>query len=201
MRTRDPELNATRREAILAAASDCFIERGFHATSMKEISVAAGMSPGTIYHYFASKAEIVIGIIENERRDTAKLLAGVSEADDILVALFAAFEALASLVTERDLILHAEVAAEVLRQPELKRAAIQADRQAVEQLSAALRKGQGAKQIDTRLDPERSAEIILALVDGVLTQAALHGPGSTTTQLPALRQTLARMLLEPNRTS
>ncbi|MFM2444887.1 MAG: hypothetical protein RJB09_2073, partial [Pseudomonadota bacterium] len=39
MRSRDPDLNATRRDAILKAASDCFIERGFHATSMKEICV------------------------------------------------------------------------------------------------------------------------------------------------------------------
>lgn len=197
MRSRDLALNAARRDAILAAASDCFVERGFDATSMKEISVAAGMSPGTLYHYFGSKAEIVVGIIESERRDTARLLAGVSEADDVLAALFEAFKAIAGLVTERHLILHAEVAAEVLRRPELKQAAIDADRQAVEQLAAAIRKGQRANRLDRRLDPELSAEMILALVDGLLTQAALRGMGVMKKQLPALRQALARMLVGP----
>lgn len=199
MRSRDPALNAARRDAILAAAADCFIERGFDATSMKEISVAAGMSASTLYHYFRSKEQIVIGIIEAERRDTARLLADVNEAEDILVALFAAFDAIAGLVTERDLILHAEVAAEVLRQADLKKAAIDSDRQAIAQLSAAIGKGQRSNQIDARLDPEICAEIILALVDGLLAQAALHGLGAMAKQIPALRQTLARMLVDPDR--
>ncbi len=197
MRSRDPDLNATRRDAILKAASDCFVERGFHATSMKEICVAASMSPGTLYHYFRSKAEIIIGIIEAERRETAEMLAGIGGADDVLLALFEAFEAIANLVTERDLVLHAEVAAEVLRQPELKRAAIAADLQALEQLSAAIRKGQAADQLDAKLDPTHSARMILALVDGLLTLAALHGLGVMSEQLPALRQAVARMLVSP----
>jgi AcrR family transcriptional regulator len=197
MRSRDPDLNAARRNAILKAASDCFVERGFNATSMKEICVAATMSPGTLYHYFRSKAEIIIGIIEAERRDTAEMLAGIDKADDVLLALFEAFEAIANLVTERDLVLHAEVAAEVLRQPELKRAAIAADLQALEQLSAAIRKGQDADQLDAKLDPTRSARMILALVDGLLTLAALHGLSVISEQLPALRQAVARMLVSP----
>ena len=197
MRSRDPDLNATRRDAILKAASDCFIERGFHATSMKEICVAAGMSPGTLYHYFRSKAEIIIGIIEAERHDTAEMLAGIGEADDVLLALFEAFEVIANIVTERDLVLHAEVAAEVLRQPELKRAAIAADLQALEQLSAAIRHGQDANQLDAKLDPTHAARIILALVDGLLTLAALHGLGVMSEQLPALRQAVAGMLVSP----
>jgi AcrR family transcriptional regulator len=197
MRSRDPDLNASRRDAILKAASACFVERGFHASSMKEICVAAGMSPGTLYHYFSSKAEIIIGIIEAQRRDTAELLVGIGEADDVLPALFEAFEAVTNQVTERDLVLHAEVAAEVLRQPELKQAAITADREASELLSAAIRRAQHANQLDPRLDPDRSAGLILALIDGLLTQAALHGLGAMAEQLPALRQAVARMLVSP----
>lgn len=198
MRSRDPELNTARREAILKAASDCFVERGFHATSMKEVCTAAGMSPGTLYHYFRSKSEIIIGIIEEERRDTAELLADIANAPDVLVALFEAFEVIADEVSERDLILHAEVAAEVLRRPELKQAAIDADRQAESKLAAAIHQGQGKGQVDIRLDPLQAARTVLALVDGLLSQAALHGLGVFAQQLPALRQAVARMLVEPD---
>ncbi|WP_222862308.1 TetR/AcrR family transcriptional regulator [Zoogloea oleivorans] len=44
-----------RKEQVLAAAADCVRREGFHRTSMSQISAAAGMSSGHIYHYFGSK--------------------------------------------------------------------------------------------------------------------------------------------------
>jgi AcrR family transcriptional regulator len=38
-----------RRDEILAAAQRCFVRSGFHKTSMHEICVEAGMSPGNLY--------------------------------------------------------------------------------------------------------------------------------------------------------
>lgn len=49
----------TRRAQILAAATDCFRELGFHGASIAKISQASGMSPGHIYHYFENKEAII----------------------------------------------------------------------------------------------------------------------------------------------
>src|SRR5580692_835693 len=46
-------------EAILAAALDLFVERGFHGTSVPSVAERAGVAAGTIYHYFASKEALV----------------------------------------------------------------------------------------------------------------------------------------------
>lgn len=57
-RGRPPE-RADRRESILAAALQCFVERGFHGTAIPQIADKAGIAAGTIYHYFDSKEALV----------------------------------------------------------------------------------------------------------------------------------------------
>ena len=50
---------AERREAILAAALDCFVKRGFHGTAVPAVAKRAGVAAGTLYHYFPSKEAMV----------------------------------------------------------------------------------------------------------------------------------------------
>jgi AcrR family transcriptional regulator len=48
-----------RRVEILRAAARLFRERGFAAAGMREIAVAADLSPGNLYHYFRGKDELL----------------------------------------------------------------------------------------------------------------------------------------------
>jgi AcrR family transcriptional regulator len=48
-----------RRESILDAALQCFVERGFHGTAIPQIAEKADIAAGTIYHYFDSKEALV----------------------------------------------------------------------------------------------------------------------------------------------
>jgi len=47
------------RGAILRAAAGVFRARGFAETGMREIAAAADLSPGNLYYYFKSKADIL----------------------------------------------------------------------------------------------------------------------------------------------
>ena len=47
------------------AASKLFDEKGYLETSLKDISVAAKLSKGGIYHYFSNKHEILYFILDN----------------------------------------------------------------------------------------------------------------------------------------
>ena len=53
----------TTRLAIEDAAVNLFMEHGYHATSMRQISERAGLALGGIYNHFSSKEEIFEGII------------------------------------------------------------------------------------------------------------------------------------------
>lgn len=57
-----------KRSQILDGARHVFIEMGFDAASMNDITRAAGVSKGTIYVYFASKEELFEALIEEERQ-------------------------------------------------------------------------------------------------------------------------------------
>ena len=53
-----------RRMEILEAATKCFMEKGFHNTTMQDIYDAANLSPGAVYNYFSSKEEIVVDTVK-----------------------------------------------------------------------------------------------------------------------------------------
>ncbi len=54
------------QERIVAAAERLFAREGFHATGMRAIARAAGVSIGAIYHYFKSKDDILCAIVRQE---------------------------------------------------------------------------------------------------------------------------------------
>ncbi|TCK27023.1 TetR/AcrR family transcriptional regulator [Pseudonocardia endophytica] len=55
-----PVARAARREAIINAAHHLFRRHGFHAVSMEDVAVAAGVTGPTVYSYFESKAELLV---------------------------------------------------------------------------------------------------------------------------------------------
>jgi AcrR family transcriptional regulator len=55
----EPALSTDKRNAILEAALDLFVERGFHGTAVPEVAKRAGVGAGTIYRYFESKEALV----------------------------------------------------------------------------------------------------------------------------------------------
>lgn len=66
MSAQDPirrQLVEARRNQILDAAATVFAEKGFHRASTKEIAQTAGVAEGTIYNYFESKQDLLIGIM------------------------------------------------------------------------------------------------------------------------------------------
>src|SRR3546814_8434618 len=66
------ERGEQRRRQILMAAADCFERRGFHGSSMAEISKVAGMSVGHIYHNFANKDAIIKAMAEARDRTSVE---------------------------------------------------------------------------------------------------------------------------------
>lgn len=63
-RRRSRERLEERERGILDAATKLFATAGFHATSTRKIAAAAGVSEGTVFHYFGSKNELMLGILD-----------------------------------------------------------------------------------------------------------------------------------------
>lgn len=55
---------ADMREKIFAEAVKMFRQKGYHAASMQNIADAVGLQKGSLYHYIASKEELLFKIFE-----------------------------------------------------------------------------------------------------------------------------------------
>ena len=56
------EYRDARRTQVLDAARRCFVQDGFHATSMADVCREAGVSAGVAYLYFTGKDDIITAI-------------------------------------------------------------------------------------------------------------------------------------------
>ncbi len=54
-----------RRRQILDAARRVFSQKGFDATNVSDVAAAAGVSQGTVYHYFDSKDDLFMAVFED----------------------------------------------------------------------------------------------------------------------------------------
>jgi len=73
---------ASSRETLAEAACELFLERGFEATSIADISSRAGVSRSSFFNYFASKADILwAGLDERIAAFEARLVVDEGTAD------------------------------------------------------------------------------------------------------------------------
>src|SRR5947209_8295202 len=87
------ETQIDRRAQILEAAIVCFAKRGFHQTSMHDISAEAGISVGLIYRYFANKEAVISAMADRHKREIQEVLQRAQEAPTLLEALEILFTA------------------------------------------------------------------------------------------------------------
>jgi AcrR family transcriptional regulator len=58
------------KEQVITVADRLFCDKGFNATSLREVSYAAGYTTGAVYSSFASKADLMLAVAD--RRETAQ---------------------------------------------------------------------------------------------------------------------------------
>src|ERR1700729_2122620 len=66
-----------RRGQLLIAASDIFVDRGYHSAGMDEIAERAGVSKPVLYQHFSSKLELFLAVLA---RHVENLVSGVQQA-------------------------------------------------------------------------------------------------------------------------
>jgi len=97
-RLADPHLPLRRRAQILEAALYCFRARGFRQTTIEDICGEARISPGALYRYFDTKADIIAAIALDARTPAETAIQRLGDAEGLIDALAqlarAAFEPL-----------------------------------------------------------------------------------------------------------
>jgi AcrR family transcriptional regulator len=197
MRTVDPAKHAAKRRAILDAAAGCFAREGFEKTSTAAICRAAGISSGSLFHYFPTKRAVFVGIFTEDTRENDELLAAAAALDDPWAAVRLVVERLAEpLVVPGIVRLVLEAAAQAARDPEFAALIRDNDDRMRVGLTALVARGVEVGRLDPVLAPEDAGNWIFALVDALLSRASLD-PGLDVDHEQAVLHLLLERLLCP----
>ena len=182
-----------RQGEILQAAATCFIRRGFHQTSMKEVCVEAKLSPGLVYHYFESKEQIIQVIAEEAHKATSSLMAELETLPTLRLALARLAERLTDWLAQNgEARLYIEAGVEASRNPSIRATFRATDDAFVAQfrsvIDAALRRGELTHNSDTEL----LAALVGICLDGIILNTAIQGSLLLSTEV--LQQLLERLV-------
>ena len=194
--------NADRRTQILEAALVCFAKRGFHQTSMNDISGEAGISVGLIYRYFENKEAVISAMADRHKKEITEMLERARQAPSLLESLEILFTA--HCCEDAPQVVSAFVVdlyAEASRNPhvaDLVRDVLETAMGGVRDLIARAPEGQNT---GNNLTPDDLAELIFAVARGMLMLDVLRPQEMTaaerrTRQLEVTRR-LWRLLFKP----
>ena len=71
----------SKREEIIEAAARLFMQRGYEATSVRDLARAAGVSQATLYYYIGSKPQVLVALHNSYIDGLLQRLSAVLRAD------------------------------------------------------------------------------------------------------------------------
>ena len=90
-----PKIIENIREKLIVEAKRQVTELGYSAMTIRSVATACGVGTGTVYNYFPSKDMLVVGfMLEDWKICKQAIHQGVTEAEDVKVALFCMHEVL-----------------------------------------------------------------------------------------------------------
>ena len=184
-----------RHQQILEAAMICFAKRGFHQTSMHDISAEAGISVGLIYRYFKNKEEVIAALAAEHKKDMAELLERAGQAPTLLEAMEILFTS--HCCEQSPQIISAFVVdlfAEASRNPKVAKVVRNVVKTKTDGLADLIARSPEARRLAPWLDPHEIAEMIFALHDGAMMRSVFHSPGTSITRQRESQLNVARTL-------
>ena len=163
---------ADRRRQILEAAVKVFADKGFHASRVGDVAEEAGIAYGLVYHYFASKEDLLETIF---RTTWTEMLSRVREVEEAGVPAAEAVRQVTALLLRtwrRDPDLVRVLVREVTRNQHVQQE-IEEIAQAMQALERIVRRGQETGEFRTELDPRLAAVVFYGALEEVLSSWVL----------------------------
>ena len=195
MRTVDPEKHRARRTHIIESALVLFARKGFAETTTADICQAAGISTGSLFHYFPSKQAVFYGIWELDRTEWDEVMAAADADPDPWAALMAIVDKLAADAAEPIMAgLLVEVIAQAHRDPGFAAGLAENDRRQISGVARLIRRLREAGLADPGLPDEEAARWVLTLTDSFLGRGYPEPERDIDAAVATAREMIARVL-------
>ncbi len=185
-RRSNPDRTRATREALLAAARESFVRKGFAATSTPEIVAMAGVTRGALYHHFKDKSELFRALLEEEAGAVALEIEAAADAtlsarEALMAGALAYLDAMTVMGRTRLLLIEGPAVLGIAAMRVLDEA--NAERTLVQGLAAAMAERAGPRRTEPRRTTVRAAGTRAAGkatgIDATGTRAAGTGPNGT----------------------
>ncbi len=171
--TQRDEATLKRRRHIVESAAACFIEQGFHQTSVRDISAKAGISLGNLYNHFDSKAALIAEIATLETEDLARIETILEETrpayDRTKKFAGSYFDTLCQPETA---ILSAEITAEAMRNPRIAKGFVDNRDRLATLLADTLQQGKQMGDFQFDCTSMQMAHLLLDIIEAAATRVA-----------------------------
>jgi AcrR family transcriptional regulator len=163
-----------RRARILDAAERCFARAGFHRTTMQDICKEAGVSPGALYIWFASKEALIAGIAARNRDEVLTSFAGLADADDFLAGMAKVMQDCILNQPKEKTVLCLEIGAEATRNPAVAETLARFDETVCAALTDLLEKAEREGRIKATMPAKHIALALHVIADGLFWRRAVE---------------------------
>lgn len=184
-----------RRQAILNAAMEVFIGKGYQLATINDIAQQANLSVGALYRYFPTKGELMLALVHERLGRAPELFARLTERAggpwerlERSVELFTTALRIRHPGTGRLLLV---TLAEAVQSGEIRHGLHERFAGVVAYLAGVIQDGVDQGLFRPDADPRTLASLLLSTADGV---AVYWVTGTSGVDLKAMRQSLLAML-------
>ncbi|GGM21063.1 TetR/AcrR family transcriptional regulator [Promicromonospora citrea] len=181
------------RAAVLRAAIDLFIRRGYDATSISDLAAELGVTKSAVYHHFASKEALLAAALDealSELGAAVEAAATATDGEPGAVRLRATVEAAVRILAD-----HLPAVTLLLRvrgNSDLERSALRRRRHIDDRLAALVRQAAAEGDLRTDVEPEVISRLLFGTVNSLVDWYRPDGPLSAD----ALAATLSSVLFD-----
>jgi TetR/AcrR family transcriptional repressor of uid operon len=193
----DPVQHEEKRREILEAAARCFGRSGFQGASTASICSEASISPGHLYHYFASKEAIIEAIAAASLQRAAARFGEVASGTSVVDTFVAHLDWTINEQAARGTSMVFDIFAEACRNPTVAKIVNEHSRGMLGLLANLLRHGQARGEIDPTIDPEQVAPVLISILDGSKTLVLRNPHVHPDDHVKVLRNLTRRFLAMP----
>jgi len=190
-----PDHTEDRRRQILRAAMTAFSKRGFHLTTMNDISVEAKISVGLIYRYFDSKDAVITFMAHEHLDDLRQVLEQARRAP----TLFEALEIISICHCEEEpehlhVAFVADLFAEAARNEQVRLLVRDVTGFFIESVTELIASSEEGRLAPSGISPRTASEIIVDSMRGMMIRAIADSSTLTASQIRERQLAMLRTL-------
>ncbi len=158
-----------RMTQILDGARICFIGRGFHASSISEISATAGVSVANIYQYYPNKEALILALIEADLKRHHDMIVRFWAGDLGPAAVKGALNDIFLTKEGHDIaVLRVEIASEGARNPEVAAMLRRSEVGLIQVLQRSILAARDEGRVPRDIDPIAVGERLSLVFEGIM---------------------------------